>query len=177
MKNKIILVATLIVLVVLITLGCIQYHKVNAEYQDYYFTEEKIILNHKHNISVGTMEFSNLSYDVKGKEMFVSMDVKIKKTADYKDKFYNNFDASLFLRVNDEVLQQTDDFKLKNGKTLTPDRAYFNKHSAYEGRMTFSYMPIDLNGEHDLELAYLDRDGHKLKKLYLPIKVDGGKIV
>ena len=35
----------------------------------------------------------------------------------------------------------------------------------------------NIKGKHKLELVYLDRNGHKLKKLYLPIRVDGGKIV
>ncbi|MDT3995322.1 hypothetical protein RPO40_09745 [Mammaliicoccus fleurettii] len=58
-----------------------------------------------------------------------------------------------------------------------PDRSYFDKHNVYEGRVTFRYMPLDPDGDNDLELSYLDRNVHKLKKLYLPIKVDGGKIV
>ncbi|MEB7724491.1 hypothetical protein [Mammaliicoccus fleurettii] len=177
MKNKVILLSVIIVFVVLVTLGCIQYHKVNAEFQDYELKEEKIKLNQSHDISVGTMQFSNLSYKIKEKEIMVSADIKIVKKKDYPDQYYNNIDANLFLRVNNEILQQSDEFKLKSGKRIMPDRSYFDKHNVYEGRVTFRYMPLDSDGDNDLELSYLDRNGHKLKKLYFPIKVDGGKIV
>lgn len=177
MKNKVILLSVIIVFVVLFTLGSIQYHKVNAEFQDYKLKEEKIKLNQSHDISFGTMQFSNLSYKIKEKEILVSADIKIVKKKDYPDKYYNNIDASLFLRVNDEILQQSDEFKFKNGKRVRPDQSYFDKHNVYKGRVTFRYMPIDPNGENDLQLSYLDRNGHKLKKLYLPIRVDGDKIV
>jgi len=139
MKNKVILFSSLIVFVVLVILGFNQYHKVNAEFQDYEFKEEKIKLNQTHNITFGTMQYSNLSYKVKGKEIFLSADIKIVKKNDYPDKYYNNIDASLFLRVNDEVLQQSLDFKTKKGKRLMPDRPYFDKHNVYEGQVTFSY--------------------------------------
>ncbi|WP_239704115.1 MULTISPECIES: hypothetical protein [unclassified Mammaliicoccus] len=177
MKNKVILLSSLIVFVVLVILGFIQYRKVNAEFQDYEFKEEKIKLNQTHNITFGTMKFSNLSYKVKDKEIFLSADIKVVKKDDYPDKYYNNIDASLFLRVNDEILQQSDEFKTKKGKRLVPDRPYFDKHNVYEGHVTFRYTPIDPDGENDLELAYLDRNGHKLKKLYLPVIIDDGRIV
>lgn len=44
MKNKVILLSSLIVFVVLVILGFIQYRKVNAEFQDYEFKEEKLNL-------------------------------------------------------------------------------------------------------------------------------------
>lgn len=62
---------------------------------------------------------------------------------------------------------------MKNSKYKTASETY----DKYEARLSFSTNLDNIKGKHKLEVVYLDRNGHKLKKLYLPIRVDGGKIV
>lgn len=154
-----------------------RYTKVNDKFQDYELNEEKIKQGEKYDISVGEITFNHVDLKVNGNEVIVTVDIEILKNRDYKDIFYNNMDANLYLQKEEFLIINAESFKMKNGKNESPSRPYFDKHQSYKGSAIFKYEIENDNEMSDLEIAYLDRNGHKLKKLYFPFKVDDGKIV
>lgn len=172
--KKTLIITVLVVLIISIgSIGYRQYVKANETFTDYALTKEKIQINHDHEISVGKLKISNLDANTVSNELTINMDMTILKNKGSKYEFEKNLDGAFNLFVDDLYDTSSGKYELKNSKYKTTSETY----DKYEAHLSFSTKLDNIKGKHKLELVYLDRNGHKLKKLYLPIRVDGGKIV
>ena len=173
MKKTLIITVLVVLFLSIGSVGYHQYVKANEKFTDYELKKEEIQLNHNHEISVGKLKISNLDAHTVSNEITINMDMTILKNRGSKYEFEKNLDGAFILLVDDLYDTSSGKYELKNSKYKTTSETY----DKYEAHLSFSTKLDNIKGKHKLELVYLDRNGHKLKKLYLPIRVDGGKIV
>ncbi len=173
MKKTLIITVLVVLFLCIGSVGYHQYVKANEKFTDYELKKEEIQLNHNHEISVGKLKISNLDAHTVSNEITINMDMTILKNRGSKYEFEKNLDGAFILLVDDLYDTSSGKYELKNSKYKTASVTY----DKYEAHLRFSTNLDNIKGKHKLEVVYLDRNGHKLKKLYLPIRVDGGKIV
>lgn len=177
MKRQFKLLIMVIILIGISILGYWRYTKVNEKFQDFKLTEEKIQFNHKHTISVGDIEFKDVKVETKDKEILLSMGIKILKSSQFKDSYHKNMNSNFYARSNEQIINQTDEFRNSKGEHKGPDKDYFKKNKEYNGEVKFRILSLNPQGKNEIEIVYMDYDGHKVKKLYYPIKIENGKII